>query len=381
MCTDQYLPLLGGVTDSVAALVKGLKEEGHTVRVFAPNMHGAPKDPDVVHMPTMTIGGMFNFVAPFGLLRELREFKPDVIHAQALGILTICAIRAARKLRVPVVGTCHGFPADYLQYFYLNFPPFPYLAHKFTAAFFDTCDIVTAPSQQPFATLRQYGTRREMRVVSNSLDVVTFSPMDKHRAKQAFGIGEKAVMLFGRIAVEKNLDHAVRIFADVAQKCAAQLVIIGDGPYRSELLSKIEEAGLTKKTKFLGRLGGAQLVQALNACDVMLATSRMEVQPMTILQANACAIPVVGARAGGIPECIEDGVTGFLVEPDDTDAFSAHILHILNSENTPSALGIRAHERVMNFAPRKIAAQFGDIYKHLAHEAKDQSTRAGTLEK
>lgn len=367
MCTDQYVPQLGGVADSVHTLALELRKQGHIVRVFAPDLTGAAQDPDTVRFRTLSFKGMFNLVAPFGMLEALRAFKPDVIHAQAVGIATVNAIRCARRLGVPVVATYHGAPADYLRYFHLDFWPFPILIHKLTSRFFDACDAVTAPAKTPLGVLRRFGTARpRMEVISNPVTLNLFRPLaDKEALRNRFGISGGAVMLFGRIAAEKNLGVAARVFAAVAKQSAAQLIVIGDGPSRPDFEQMLRELGVYEQVRFLGRLSGDALVEHMNCCDVMLTTSLTEAQPMTVLQAAACGIPVVGANAGGVPDCIVNEKTGYIVDPSDIDDFASRVIELLNNTERARAFGENAQRFVAQYAPENVASKFAALYEEI----------------
>lgn len=363
--TDQYLPQLGGVADSIVGLDKGLRAIGHEVRIFAPKLPKSVPEDHVVRLPTIAVaGGMINIVAPFGLRAQLRKFQPDVIHVHSVGIAAGAGIQAGRALRIPVVGTCHGSIADYLYLAHLTFWPFPTIARKIESWYFNRVSLITAPAQQPLDALIKSGTNAaHMQVISNPVDFGIFQQLpDKATLKKKYNIGERAVMLFGRIAQEKNLDLAVEAFAHVAKDIDAQLVILGDGPYRAALTHRIEALDIMDRTRFLGILRGTELVEAVNACDVMLTTSLMEAQPMAILQAMRCGLPVVGARAGGVPECIQEGITGYICEPDDVHTFSEKVSQLLKDENLRKKFGEAARVRVESYSPESIAKQFGLVY-------------------
>jgi glycosyltransferase involved in cell wall biosynthesis len=367
MVTDQYLPQIGGVADSIAILEKGLRAEGHEVQIYAPNLPKSVPDSNVVRLPTLTLyGDMFNFVAPLGLTRMLRSSKPDVVHAQAVGLASLAAVLAARRLRIPLVGTCHGFPSDYLKYFYLDVAPIRYLADKATAWFFDACDAVTAPTQAPLDKLRDCGMTkpRHEAVVSNAIDLAMFTHMsDKGMLKEKYNIPEKALLFFGRLAREKNFSYAIDLFGEIALRTDATLIVVGDGPDRAVFEAEIKAHGLEARTKMMGFRRGAELVEIINACDVLCVTGLLEAQAMTILQAMQCGLPTVGLKAGGVAEVIEDDVTGYLIEPSDCDGFVNRCVELLNNPLLRQNFGEAAREQVQLYSPQHIARQFVTVYE------------------
>ncbi len=368
ICTDMYLPQLGGVADSVVLQARGLRELGHDVHIFAAHMQGEVEDEHVTRFVSLELfGGMFCIVSPFGISAALLNYGPDVIHVHSFGTIGLMSRYIAKRLSIPSVATTHGSPVDYLHYFYLNFEPFRYLVLKFVAWFFGGFTVVTAPASQPMQTLLHAGMKHaRTAVVSNAVDSALFRHLDERVAlKERMGITRHAVLIFGRLAKEKNLDEALEIFADVHARTKAELVVLGDGPMRTELEAKARRLSIAEDTFFLGRLSGDELVSAINACDVMLMTSRSEAQPMTILQANLCGVPVVGARAAGIPESIKDGTTGFVIDPKDRNAFVDHVSRLISDETLARTMGMAAVERARSHEPVGIARIWESLYRTL----------------
>ncbi len=368
ICTDQYLPMISGLVDSIDTLVQELRKNGHEVRVYAPKLVGSIPDKDVFRFPSWSVpgsGGTIVLNFPFGALKDMQNFKPDVIHTHLFGVAGFLAWRAARKLKIPLIGTDHTSPADYLHYLHLNFQPFVFLVRRFAAWFYGRCNVVTAPSQHILDELYAYGMRNTaMEIISNPIRLDQFRPLgNKQELKEKYGIEEQAVLLFGRVAEEKSLDFAVDVFKALTAKTHAQLVVVGDGPYKKELEEKVASVGLKGRVKFLGVLRGEVLVGALNATEVLLVTSTSEIQPMTILQAMAAGLPVVGARAGGIPECVIDGETGYLVDPTFKTAYVEKLEELLSNQELRENFGVAARKAVENYAPQEIAKKFVAVYE------------------
>lgn len=365
ICSDQYLPLLSGLVDSIDTLSRELRARGHAVRIYAPTLPGAERDENACRFPSWTLpgsGGAMIVALPLGAMADMRAFKPDVIHTHLAGVTGFFALYASRRFAIPLVGTDHTLPADYLHYAKLNFPPFPYLVRKFSAWYYNRCAFVTTPGGSVLQELHDYGMKRPSRIVSNPLPTRLFRPLwQKDELKKKFGIGERAVLIFGRIAKEKNLDFAVGVFARVGKE--TELVFIGDGPYRGELEKKIREQGLQSRVRFLGILRGEPLVEAINACDACLITSTSETQSLTTVQALACGLPVVAANAGGLKEYVRHGEAGYLVEPDDEAAFVERLSSLLGDPDTLARFGRDARESVLHLSPERIASEFETVYK------------------
>lgn len=365
ICSDQYLPLLSGLVDSIETLTHELRREGHEVRIYAPTLPGAVPEEHVYRFPSWTLPGSGNAMIvalPLGALKDMRTFKPDIIHTHLAGITGIFAIYASFRLSVPLIGTDHTFPADYLHYAKLNWPPFPYLVRKFSAWYYNRCAFVTTPGREILEELRAYGMKKPARIISNPLQTYLFRPLsEKGNLKKKLRIGERAVLIFGRIAKEKNLDFALSIFAQLSSE--TELVFVGDGPYREHIEKRVNELQIRSRVRFLGVLRGESLVEAVNACEVCLITSTGETQSLSTLQSLACGLPVVAANIGGPAEYIRDGETGYLVDPEDAETFVARLTKILNEPYTATRLGQQARQSVEIFSPERITAEFEAAYR------------------
>jgi 1,2-diacylglycerol 3-alpha-glucosyltransferase len=381
IATDIYLPQLSGIADSIETLSAELAKAGHEVRIYAPRVAGAASAGNVRRLWAWAIpgsGGGLQLVVPLGLTRDLRAFRPDVIHVHMFSSVGWAGVLAGRRLGVPVVGTDHTFPADYLQYLHLGFSVLQTLVRRFAAAFYNRCRIVTAPSGSMLEELKAYGLKVPTIVVSNPIRTELFRPLERRDPiKRKLAIGPDAILLFGRVAPEKNLDFAVDVFAAVAERRRAELVIIGDGPHRAAVEQHLAARGLLARARFLGELRGEALNEAINACDVYLITSKSETQSMTMLQASAAGLPVVAIRAGGLPEYVVDGQTGYLVNDGDRERFADLIVTLLDDRGLARSIGAKGREFVAKFAPPAMAAAFAAVYARAVTAAAPQAGGSG----
>ncbi len=373
LATDIYLPQVSGVADSVDLLARTLLGRGHAVRIYAPDLPDAEPDATVFRRPAWAVpgsGGGLAIVSPFGVLGDLRRFVPDVVHTHSCSTLGLAAMVAARRLGVPLVGTDHTFPADYLHYVGLDYPPFRFAARKSAALYYNRCAFVTTPSRSLLSELEDYGLARPAAVVSNHVPSQIFRPLPgRAELKARLGLRGPTVLLFGRIAVEKNLDLALEVFARVCGQIDAELAVVGDGPYRATFELEVRARGLAARVRMFGVLRGSPLVEAINAGDLFLTTSRSETQSMTMLQAMACGLPVVAARAGGLVEYLDHGRTGFLVDAKEPQAFLPPILALFRDLDLRSRMSREALASVAAFDPETITARFEEIYRSLVGAA------------
>lgn len=157
--------------------------------------------------------------------------------------------------------------------------------------------------------------RRKVLSIRNGVDLHRFSPRGRQAARAALGIEADRVVIgtVGRLDPVKDQLGLVEAFSGLATDPRAVLVIVGDGPCRGALETKVADLGLGGRVRLLGEREDVPVILA--ALDVFVLSSVGEGMSNAILEAMATGLPVVATGVGGNPELVVDGTTGFLVEP------------------------------------------------------------------
>jgi len=204
-------------------------------------------------------------------------------------------------------------------------------------------------------------------VVSNPIAITLFRWLPNRAGLQTrHGIPPNAVVVFGRVAVEKNLEVAVAAFDRLCRlspiHAPPHLVIVGDGPAAEAVRADMAARGLADRLIWKGVQRGTALVEILNACTVSLITSQSETQSMTLLQSMACGLPVVAVRAGGLPEYVHHEETGLLTEARDPSAIATALDRLLRDPALAERLSHAGQAHVARYAPEAIAESFVRLY-------------------
>jgi glycosyltransferase involved in cell wall biosynthesis len=179
---------------------------------------------------------------------------------------------------------------------------------------------VVIPSEYLAAIARGWGLPVErIRVIPNPAP-----PMDRSTPREELrhrlGVSSPTFVFAGRLVAQKNVSLAVSAIRDVAD---ATLIVVGDGPLRSELERQIAESGVGDRVTLVGSLPRAQAIEWLRAADAAVLPSDWENFPHVAVEALAAGTPVLATSVGGVPEIIETGVNGILVPAGDVKALSA----------------------------------------------------------
>lgn len=181
------------------------------------------------------------------------------------------------------------------------------------------------------------------------VDTTEFSP-DGPKAELP-GTG-KTVMFLGRIDREKGIFDLVEAAAKVMQRVEARVVMLGDGPDVAALKEAVARAGLADRFHLLGTVANKEVPSYLRSADILVAPSRTtpkwaEQVGMSAIQAIACGVPVVSTTSGSIPEFIEDGVSGLLVNESDPDALASAMIRLLSDDSVRNEFSRRARQEAV----------------------------------
>ncbi len=189
----------------------------------------------------------------------------------------------------------------------------------------------------------------KVRVIPNGVDVEKFHPRwPDEQLRQEFNLPDDApvVGIVAALRPEKNHELFLRSAALVVKEMPqAKFLIVGDGPERERLERLAAEQSLDQSVRFLGTRDDVPELLAL--MDVLLLTSRMEANPVSILEAMAAEKPVVATRVGSVGETVLDGLTGYLVTPDEPGEIAAHTLALLRDPKRAAAMGRAGREHVI----------------------------------
>jgi 1,2-diacylglycerol 3-alpha-glucosyltransferase len=382
--TDTFLPQVNGVVRSVVTTANELVRRGHAVAVFTMDVsriegEGGPQgelEPgvQVFPFPSFTLPGFRHIQARFPTiarpLAKLRRFRPDVIHLHTIFTVGWEAVACAKLLGCPLVGSHHGFLAEYLSNFRLDYAVIKRLLRRYLAFFYNRCSLVITPARALERELLEHGLRRPVHVLSNPIDLGRFStPVHKAALRARFGMDWPTAVHLGRLVEQKRVEVVLEGFARLRSGgFDAVLMIIGDGRERPRLEGLARSLGISDRIVWTGMLHGAPLVERLAACDVFLSASTTEVQPLVFLEAMALGLPAIGVRAGGVPELVSDGRSGCLVTPDDPEALAQAMHKLFTDDTLQGALGDGAREVVKSFEAGRVVAELVGLYEEACSE-------------
>jgi glycosyltransferase involved in cell wall biosynthesis len=342
--TETFLPKIDGIVTMVTKTVETLKARGDDVLIFAPS--GGPAEifgAQVIRLPSVPFPFYreLRLAAPRASMRgHLETFRPDVFHLFEPSLLGIGGIYYGKVLHVPIVISYHTNLPAYLHYYRLGFfagPTWKLMRERHLRADLNLCT-----STAMMEELHGHGIDR-LALWERAVDAQRFHPSkgsEEMRKTLSAGEMEKPLLLYaGRLSAEKDIGTLREVLRAMPE---VRLAIVGDGPMRHELERHFKGTA----TCFAGYLRGEPLAAAYASADLFVMPSRTETLGLVLMEAMASGCPVVACRAGGIPDAVEDGVTGFLFEPSDREGLVKNVRRALTNAEERASVRTRARADV-----------------------------------
>ncbi|MFT4900792.1 MAG: glycosyltransferase involved in cell wall biosynthesis [Lentimonas sp.] len=350
--TETYPPEINGVAMTNQRLVRGLIERGHQILLIKPrraDFEAVYSDALQVHevfgVPIPNYAGLKLGLPGLGELnKRLAAYQPDLVHVATEGPLGFCALRAARKQKIPVSSTFHtnfqDYCADYgaaiLQRYMM----------AYLRWFHNACALTTVPDPSLIERLSDAGVER-LAMLGRGADTALFSPQRRSTALRAsWGVDATApvALYVGRVAAEKNIPLTIRAWQAARQDCPElKLVIVGDGPIRKKLQKQWPEV------HFAGMRYDADLAAHYASADLFLFASTSETFGNVVVEAMSSGLVVLCYDYAAGRQFIRHSENGYIVPLDDAAALI---------QQTKDLLQQRSHWPVIQAEARRTAETY-----------------------
>lgn len=333
--TDTYRPTVNGVTYTVSTWSdRWNSTDGSMPVVYPASSHIPSASEHPVRSVPLPLYTGFRIGLP-KIPAAVRE--ADIVHAHTPFGLGLAGVALSRRSGIPFVVSYHTPTPEYTGYV-SGSPPIRAglrsMAKQYESWFLDRADRIIVPTTATMGVLPDSISRDRVSVISNGVDIDHFepSPESANALRSQFDIPTDHFVIgyTGRHGHEKQLQVAIDAIAELEMDCT--LILAGDGPARSTLGDRAESS--TAEVIFPGFLDREQLPGLYTLFDCFVFPSPIETEGLVALEAIACGTPVVGARAGALPETISEGETGYTATPGDVIAFRAAISSALTNRES-----------------------------------------------
>jgi L-malate glycosyltransferase len=288
------------------------------------------------------------------LMREARDLirrhQIRVLHSNSAGPSQWLA-PVARRLRLPLLAHLHAR--------YLRRSRYAFLLHQATLVVGVSRHVV-----EPFLSDGMQTARTQ--VIYNGIDFSRLRPKTNINPRRLLGIADDATVItaIGSLVRLKGQDILIQAVRSLRTAHDVHVLIVGDGPDRGEFERLATELGVQTKIRFLGHSDDIGAICA--ASDIFAHASRSDSFGLVLAEAGYFGLPVVATAVGGIPEVVEDGVTGLLVPPEDPQALAAALAPLINDREYRERLGRAGKKRIAAlFSVERMVENFHQTYDRL----------------
>lgn len=340
--TEVFLPKIDGITNRLDNTIRQLTAAGHEVLVIAPDTavreHAGARVLRIASTPFPPYPGVQVCWPSPAITRYLRRFDPDVVHLVGPACLGYWGAFYSWIAGYPLVASYHTDFPRYMPIYGMGWMvPYYWTLMRWVH---NTAQVNLGPSRHTRDELRARGIRN-VGIWRGGVDVERFNPVHRDaawRERLSGGRPEAPLLIYvGRVSHEKNilaLEEILQAHPDVS------LAIVGDGPARAEL----EQRFASRNVVFTGFLRGDELAAAFASADIFVQPSLTETLGFVTLEAMSSGLPVVGMRAGGITDLVEEDAQGWLVDPAEPGAFAAAVGRLLDDPARRAAFAYAARE-------------------------------------
>lgn len=381
LITWNYPPRCGGIENVMANLCAGW-QQNHGVAVITAHAQDRSGDgPNVFRAPLAGLVVFALYALWRGALQMLRNPAPQVIFGGS-ALVTPLVLLLARLFDCKAVVQVHGLDVIYPSALY----------QQLCARWLGRCDQIVANSSYTASLAQQKGVAPHLiTVIPPGVESARFAAAANAEIAEVLGLAGKKIILFvGRLAKRKGvrefIAHALpRIVEKVPNAC---LAVVGANPVASlahrddtlgEIRAEVARQGVRDQVRLLGSLSDETLAQLYRACDLVILpahASRDDVEGfgIVLLEAAAAGKPAVATRVGGIPDAINEGRSGVLVDPTNYEAMAEAVVELLSDDTKRHHMGEYARQRAQSeFSWLRIAQRYETIFGALLSATRSRS--------
>jgi glycosyltransferase involved in cell wall biosynthesis len=374
-----YFPTRGGYVESIHGLSKNLIKKGHEVTIVTGNL-GDQKEEEfiddvrVVRLPCKSIlSGTYPVILPtlktFKSLRRLRKEKHDIVSTQTRFFTTsFLGAWFALWNRKPLVHTERGAYHSVVTSKVVDMISRT-VDHTLGWAVVRLAKRNVGVSKASCDFLKHLGARN-VHLIHNGVDLINvLSEMEKEKKKKQMGLdADDRVLLFvGRLIYAKGLQDVFPSLKSLIEvEPRLKMVVVGDGPYRTDLEDMVKKLKLEAHVRFLGMKPVEEVKECLQAADWFVNPSHSEGLPRSILEAAAAGLPIVATDVGGTAEIIQDQQSGLLIKKEEEERLKERLASLIKDQNLSRTLGREARKNIeKTFDWKKINQSYIDLFQQL----------------
>lgn len=374
--TDCYYPQVNGVVTSTIILKEQLEKRGHNVTVVTVRVpEYQDEDPNILRVPSIPFKKWKEFrvglVYPYSIIKKIHDLNLDIIHTQTEFSICLMARFLAKRFRIPVVHTYHTMYEDYTHYIAktrINKRIAAKLSKVGSKLYLNQCASVIAPSEKTKKALIKYGVTNYIEIIPTGIKLDKFKKglfteeqIQNKRKELGIKPEEKIILSLGRVAEEKSIDVIIKQMPSiVSSNPQIKLLIVGDGPEKTNLEALSKRIGMERSICFTGKVPWNDTALYYQMADLFISASKTETQGLTILESMAAGTPVIVRHDENIKDLITNSINGMIFQ-DDSDLTSI-ILNVINNKGLLKTLSQNGIETAYKLSDKYFGHRVESLY-------------------
>ncbi len=373
MFNHEFPPIGGGGGWVSHFLGKHFAAAGHEVHLITSRFRDCPKDEMIegfhIHRvralrkspDVCAVHEMLTYAVSSSLygLQFAKKFQPDIVQV-FFGIPAGGGAYLLRRTRnVPYIVFLGGRDVPsrnpdppYYRWLYLFLKPI-------IRAIWGNASAVVACSEGLRELAQETDSEIKMKVIPDAVDLETFTPVQRDASPE-----KVRVLTIGRLIPRKGFQFLIRALPQVLENVSHnfEIEIVGDGPYKIELLRLAEDLGVASHIHFSGSVPYSELLQKYRDADLFILPSLAEGMPLVVLEAMGTGLPIVASRVQGIDELVAENINGALFDPGNVDELANCLVKLINAGERRVEMGKASTERVKPYDWKHIADAYLNLY-------------------
>ncbi len=371
--TETWPPEVNGVANTISRLIQGIRVMGgYHIQLVRPRQQAREKPARTTDFQEHLVNGLtlpfykevrLGFPQYNALKRLWKKQRPDIVQIVTEGPLGYSAMKAAKRLGIPVISDFHTNFDQYSRYYKLS--GFFNLAKRYLRHVHNQTLVTLVPTRELQQQLTASGYAK-LGILERGIDAELFNPQRRSQTlREQLGVRPEQLLvtLVSRMAQEKNLDLAFDAFRAIQKQIpAAQFLLVGDGPERKRLQD------LHPDCLFAGMQTGTALAEHYASGDLFLYPSTSETFGNVVLEAMASGLPVVTFNYAAAREHIRHGNNGMAVPLDDNTAFIKASTELAANPELRQQMGPAAATTAHNLSWEKVVRRLHNTLQTVLHE-------------
>jgi glycosyltransferase involved in cell wall biosynthesis len=339
---------LAGIEIASFNIAKYLSRSGHEVHVITTLDEGLPELSKefgfYVHRITCKkiklLGSIQFWIKSLPLVMKIR---PDIIHIQTI-LNGVVGLLAKLFWKIPYIVNGHGSDV------YLDWP-FKKIISK-----------PVLSNANAIIALNKYMEQQLEKMCNNSIYVIPNGIDIKRFNNERKLLKEKTILFVGSLRPVKGVNYLIEAMSIVKNNCNAKLMLVGDGDEKYNLISLVNSLNLCDCVDLIGTVENEKIPGLMSMCSVFVLPSLSEGLPIVVLEAMASGLPIVATKIRGLPELVENGINGFLVEPEKPEKLAEKILLLLMDNELNLKISEANRFRAKQYDWSRVVNRLQEIY-------------------